>query len=124
MFRDILMRLRIGNATLEDYKVLKTRMVELIMYREKIFSIFYTKKTVTNQNDNASLKHPEHLFLITAIHSGSTSDASNPNDFRGLVALNKLSVGIPVMLTKNINVKVGLANGLNGNVVVICDNVI
>ena len=56
-------------------------------------------------------------FFISAIHSGNASLGAADEDYEGLPEFLRLAVDAPVLLTKNLNVVIGLANGTSGRIV-------
>ncbi len=125
VFHGLLSRIRIGEQTLQDMEILKTRMssIEAFENSEIKPTLLFSKKMDVEYINNmklATLKHPHFQF--------AASDNFTPNNFNsdGLKKLLSdqipdvvnLCIGAQVILKYNLDVKAGLVNGSRG--VVVC----
>ena len=120
-FIDLLLRLRKGDSTVEDWKLLLTRQpssVANLSAFEDATRLFYSNDQVANYNHEqlTKLKHP--VANINARHSSEVAKKVSPDDMSGLEPIVFLAKGARVMLlTMNLWPSVGLCNGATGTVV-------
>lgn len=121
-FRNILLRLRDGESTSDDWKVFTTRFkgspnimpIENEQFSNATF-LLPQKSEVEEININKlrSLNNP--IARIRAVHSGGTDASKADSDIaKGLESQILLAKGARVMLRANLCVKVGLVNGAIG----------
>lgn len=118
-FKDILLRLRDGNNTVEDWNLLCTRSsvyVPVTNTQNTPIRLAYSNKIVAEHNFNLLLKLNEPIYSIKAIHNKSKAANLSPDLFGGLLPLLQISVNSRVMLTKNLWLAYGLCNGTMGTV--------
>ncbi|CAB4037821.1 ATP-dependent DNA helicase pif1, partial [Paramuricea clavata] len=116
-FRDLLLRLRKGESTVNDWELLLTRQTSNISNLtefEDATRLFYSNEQVGNYNHNqlAKLEHP--IAHINARHSSALAKTISADDMSGLEPVVFLAKGARVMLTMNSWPSVGLCNGATG----------
>ena len=77
-------------------------------------AIFPTNEKVDNHNNQVLRSSGEPVFFIKALHSGTATEALPARSFEGLQSIVRLCPNASVMLTKNLGVDFGLANGTMG----------
>ena len=127
-FRELLLRLRDGISTKDDYALLYTRIYELQtddvkLTFEESTRLFPTKNAVNNCNFdklvmlNSGLD-PQYTCRVDAFHlplkDKNKAQAIKADDFMGLEASLYLARGARVMITQNVWVNKGLVNGATG----------
>lgn len=103
-FRTLLLRLRNGNVTQEDWKLLKQRdpsKVDCSEFADAI-RLFYDKQSVAEYNliKLHSLGNP--IAQVQGIHSSATAAHAKSDDAGGLFPIAFLAVNSRVMLTANL----------------------
>ncbi|CAB4012964.1 Hypothetical predicted protein [Paramuricea clavata] len=127
-FRDLLLRLRKVNSTVDDWKLLLTRQplnVTNLCDFEDSTRLFYSNEQVANYNHEQLTKLEHPVAHINARHSSAFAKKISSDDMSGLEPVVFLAKGARVMLTMNlsnltnINYKYefGLCNGATGTVV-------
>ena len=119
-FRDLLLRLRKGESTVDDWKLLLTRQpsnVTNLCDFEDATRLFYSNEQVANYNHEQLTKLDHPVAHINARHSSALAKKISSDDFSGLEPLVFLAKGARVMLTMNLWSSVGLCNGATGTVV-------
>ncbi|TNN44144.1 hypothetical protein EYF80_045663 [Liparis tanakae] len=121
------MRARRATCTEDDIKLLKTGVVTSSdnTYPADALHVFKTNKEVDNHNLSHIKKSQSHIHEIKAIdkrkdvHTGQLTLVmpSKVSDTGGLREVVVVTMGARVMVTVNINVSDGLANGVCGTVV-------
>ena len=120
-FRDLLLRLRKAESTVEDWKLLLTRQPSADIPNLSEFAdstrLFYSNEQVANYNHEQlnKLEHP--VAHIHARHSSATAKKIPSEDMSGLEPVVFLAKDARVMLTMNLWSSVGLCNGATGIVV-------
>ena len=116
--RNMLLRLRDGIVTHDDWQMLLQRMPQQADNScdfEDAIRLFYDKASVAEYNLKLySLKTP--IARICAIHSSNEASKAAPDDAGGLYPVLLLDPQARVMLTSNIWQQVGLCNGAAGTV--------
>jgi hypothetical protein len=123
MFQDILDRLRDGNNTEADWKVMKKQCQEEMTIAQwnaqfqdpniDVTKLFTTNREVCNENHTRLNQLGEKIVLINAKNTGNASRMDSSN-FRGLLNCVYLSVNCKITLTSNVLTSAGLANGTVG----------
>ncbi len=118
-FRDLLLRLRKGESTVEDWKLLLTRQpcnVTNLCDFEDATRLFYSNEQVANYNHEQLTKLEQPIAHINARHSSALAKKISSDDMSGLEPVVFLAKGARVMLTMNLWASVGLCNGATGTV--------
>ena len=119
-FRDILLRLRKGESTIEGWQLLLTRQpsnVANLSEFEEATRLFYSNDQVANYNHEQLTKLEQPIAHINARHSSEVAKKISSDDMSGLEPVTLLAKGARVMLTMNLWPTVGLCNGATGIVV-------
>ena len=125
MFAQLLNRVRTASCSKDDIALLKSREISPDMdnYPMDILHVYSTHKLVDEHNQKMLSKIHETVHTIKAIDSkkdkNSGIDIKFPDkvsETGGLETSLKIAVGCRVMLTYNLDVTDGLANGATGTV--------
>ena len=119
-FRDLLLRLRKGESTVEDWELLLTRQpsnVANLSDFQNATRLFYFNDQVANYNHEKLTKLEHPVASINARHSSEVAKKISPDDMSGLEPILFLAKGARVMLTMNLWPSVGLCNGATGTVI-------
>jgi ATP-dependent exoDNAse (exonuclease V) alpha subunit len=120
MFRDLLLRLRKGESTTEDWEVLlsrqPSRISNLAEFKDAI-RLFYSNEQVANYNHEQLSRLEQPIAHINARHSSIVAKKMPSEHMSGLEPVVFLAKGARVMLTMNLWSSVGLCNGATGTVV-------
>lgn len=119
-FRELLLRLRKGQSTTEDWQLLLTRQpsnVENIAEFDDATRLFYSNEEVSSYNHDQLNKLQQPCANINARHSSATAKSLPSDEMSGLEPTIYLAKGAKVMLTMNLWASVGLCNGATGTIV-------
>ena len=119
-FRDLLLRLRKGESTIEDWKLLLTRQPSAITNLDEFKDatrLFYSNEQVANYDHDQLNKLDHPVANINARHSSASAKKIPAEDMSGLEPVVFLAKGAKVMLTMNLWSSVGLCNGATGTVI-------
>ena len=116
-------RIRVGNVTEEDMRILKSRLTKDEMLQEYFMHLFFTNREVTEHNDKMLKKMLRKLYLIEAKQYLPGGRKSLVDPKKGTIAktefleILKVKVGARVMLIINFDIMDELVNGSTGTVV-------
>ena len=116
-FRDLLLRLRNGCVTEDDWKLLLTRDPSKLQNSDDFkdaIRLFYDKENVARYNLEKLQSLPTPVARIHAVHNNSSATCAKPDDAGGLYPTVFVAVDARVMLTANLWPEIG--NGAAGNV--------
>ena len=120
LFRELLMRLRNGETTENDWKQLLARQpleVKNIDYYEDVTRLYLSNNEVAQYNYQRLVELRQSIAEIFAIHSSAEGKNISAQEMLGLQPKLLLAKGARVMLTMNLWPSVGLCNGSTGSVV-------
>lgn len=123
VFRDLLLRLRNAESTVEDWRHLMRRTpaeVGDVRSFDEVLHLFPTAEAVSNHNVNKLRASGQPIALIKAVHTGPGACKATTDDAGGLEPAICIAHEARVMLCANLWVDVGLVNGATGTVVAIC----
>ena len=119
-FRDLLMRLRTGGCTEQDWKLLLTRQpsnTTNLTEFQNATRLYFSNEEVANYNFEklSALHNP--IARVNARHSSDLAKKASPDEMAGLEPCVFLKKGAQVMLTMNLWTDVGLCNAATGTVI-------
>ena len=117
IFRDLLFRLRNGETTQNDWKLLMTSSPSNVSQFTGAARLSYSNQQVASfkYEKFKQLQHP--IACIEARHSSKAAKNSSSDDMSGLEPTVYLSKNARVMLTMNLWPSVGLCSGATGTVI-------
>lgn len=119
-FRNILLRLRRGESTYEDWQLLLSCQPSNISNKHEfnnLVKLFYSNNEVANYNHDQLIKLQEHVANMNANHSSVIAKNMPSDEMSGLEPTIFLAKGAKVVLTMNLWALVGLCNGATGTVI-------
>lgn len=119
LFRDFLLRLRNGEMSEDDWKLLLTRQPSQANNNDQFYTatrLFYTNEEVASFDYSSLLQLKQPIAKIEAKHSSSKAAKICPQEMNGLEPTLLISKDSLVMLTMNLWPSVGLCNGSTGTV--------
>ena len=120
LFRELLLRLRNGETTQDDWKHLLARQpskVPNIDHFKDVIRLYYTNAEVAAYNYECLVKLNQPIAEIHAKHSSELTKKISAEEMFNLQPKLLIATGARVMLTTNMWPSVGLCNGSTGTVV-------
>ena len=123
LFRDLLLRLRDGQTTVEDWKHLMKQTPAVVgattPFAEALH-LFATASDVAEHNIHKLHASGQPVAMLKAVHNGPGAFKATSEEAGGLDPVICIAQDAKVMLCANLWVDVGLVNGARGTIVAIC----
>ena len=120
-FRELLLHMRDGTVTTEDWELLMTRCLSRVPNDfTDALHLHPTVQAVTEHNLAKLQGSGQPIAIIKAVHGGPNASKASSDDASGLDPVINLAHGTRVMLNSNLWVDTGLVNGAMGTVKAIC----
>ena len=122
-FRNLLLRLRNAELTVEDWKYLMTRTAGEVgdtKSFDEALRLYPTIEAVAEHNVAKLRASGQPIAVLRAVHTGPGASKATLDDAGGLEPVICIAHGARVMLSANLWVEVGLVNGALGTVEAIC----
>ena len=122
-FRNLLLRLRNAELTVEDWKYLMTRTTGEVGDTKSFddaLRLYPTIEAVAEHNVAKLRASGQPIAVLRAVHTGPGASKATSDDAGGLEPVICIAHGARVMLSANLWVEVGLVNGALGTVEAIC----
>jgi ATP-dependent DNA helicase PIF1 len=122
VYMELLLRLRDGKTTIDDWQLLMDSCTVQNITPEKLLRfhssetmwLFNTNKENNHHNINQLKLMLKPIILINAEHDSLSSVGKSTESCRKLAPKLHLCIGAKIMLLWNINISLGLVNGSNG----------
>ena len=122
-FRNLLLRLRNAELTVDDWKYLMTRTTGEVGDTKSFddaLRLYPTIEAVAEHNVAKLRASGQPIAVLSAVHTGPGASKATSDDAGGLEPVICIAHGARVMLSANLWVEVGLVNGALGTVEAIC----
>lgn len=123
LFRQMLLRLRDGQVTEDDWRHFMSRtpaQVSDLSPFTAALRLFPTTEAVLEHNVSKLYAIGQPIATIKAVHTGPNAAKASSDDASGLEPIICLAVGARVMLSSNLWVNMGWVNGAMGTIKAIC----